>query len=116
MIRNLLVSIVTVAVWVAFAVPALAGDSSSEQEVLLRVQDQSCLACTSSVTTLMKISREVRGIQGVHKTKMNLAQHQVLVIYDADVTSSTELGIRLTELGYHATRYDKSLGTSLAKK
>ena len=113
MIRSAL-GVVGAIVALAMTGSPLAHADSTQAEVLLKVQDSSCVTCTSAKGTLMKISRELRSLDGVNKTRINLAKQQVWVEFDQSVTSSTELGIRLTEMGYRATRYENHLGTSIA--
>lgn len=84
--------------------PARADEATTES-VRLKVEGKSCIACTSSSRTLMKISRSIRKMEGVQKVKMDFAKNEVVAIYDPEAVTSTELGIKLTELGFKATRY-----------
>ena len=85
---------------VAAAVGALATPALAEGTDAVRIKvNVDCVACTTSAPALMKISRVLRKTQGVASVKMNLAQNEVITTYDPDVVTSTELGIKLTDLG-----------------
>ncbi len=79
-----------------------AAASESEQTVTFEVEKMTCSTCPIAVRKAMQ------RVDGVKEVNVDLDSKNAVVIYDASVTTATEIGSASTDVGFPASVRDGS--------